>query len=670
MAIKYNFGGKQIIEPGSYARIVGGSTSVPPVSAFGKVMLIDTGSNEGFGIGAGISGELSSGKNNITEFADAGEFKEFIRGGLFYDLADYLFRPSQNGQGVDSIKYVRAGTTTASAKTITLAGTGNITKTGTITSTTSSTAVVGVGTKFTEELTIGDTIADDATDTSIGVILTITNDTNLVLAANGAAAHSGVAYSSKFGATQGGNFTVKAKNEGIGGNGIEFGGKLIKGYGVKLEAGILDTSKYRFVFYVGNYYGVNNAEPTFSKVKWAVGTTYGVADEVYSNGLIWKSKTASNTGNIPDANLSNWEVVDTTDNYGNIKPSEAKSRAIVTSPELSSLKELFDWMDTSSTFKFYFSLSSKTIVGGGRFDDVDLATLSGFQKLTGGTTTYSSADFDEVLDNITEEDNSFFLMDIWGASAKNAKNTKLLSHIANDAEFEKFIVVGGGYGKFDFKGSDGSIGIAKHFDSAKAIVVHGGVKVSGPSGGTIDKASVYHAAEYLGRTAGLEPQVPSTWKDLDINSPIHELSKKERELALMGGVVHQRFVDGKGWIINQSINTLQRNEQLFLANGDSYEVSIERIRAQLNKELILNSRITFVGGNLNTASAEDVKLFVEGYLYNRTARPNLDNLIISFRDVKVTLVGDSWKIEYGFVPNSPINKLFFTGTMLDAYISI
>ncbi len=669
MAIKYTFGGKQIIEPGSYSRIIGGSTPVPPTAAFGKVMLIDTGSNEGYGIGAGITGELSNGKSNIIEFADQSEFKDAMRGGLFYDLADYLFNPSSNGQGVDSIKYVRAGKTTCASKTLTVAGSGFITRTGTITTLSSSAAVVGSGTKFTSELSIGDTIADDATDTVLGVILSITDDTHLTLVANAAATNaSPIAFSSKFKQTQGGSFTIKTVYEGNGANGIDYAGTIIKGFAMRFESGVLDTTKFKLVLYSGNFHGVNAASPSFSIAKWAVGTTYAVGNTVYSNGLVWKSLTSSNTGNLPEISSSNWTIVDTSDNYGGNRPSEAISEVMVSSPEISNLPDLFNWMNTDTTFKFYFKLTASAYNGDGKMDSVDLAALSTFQKFTGGTTTYSSDDFDEVLDNITEEDHSFFLMDVWGANAKNSTNTKLLAHIANDAEFEKFVVIGGGYDKGTYKTV--SLDLAKFYNSSKMIVVHSGVTVPGTNGGTKDLASIYHAALYVGRTAGLEPQVPSTWKDITISSPIHELSKKERELGLMAGVIHLRYVDGKGWVINQSVNTLQRNEQLFLPNGDSYEVSIERIEAQLNKELIINSRVVFVGGNLNTASAEDVKVFAEGYLYSRTARPNLDNLIISFRDVKVTLVGDSWKITYGFVPNSPINKLFFTGTMLDANISI
>jgi len=59
--------------------------------------------------------------------------------------------------------------------------------TGTVTSTLVSTALVGVGTQFLKELAIGDSVYNSS-DALIGVIASITDATNAVLAANGAVA--------------------------------------------------------------------------------------------------------------------------------------------------------------------------------------------------------------------------------------------------------------------------------------------------------------------------------------------------------------------------------------------------------------------------------------------------------------------------------------------------
>jgi hypothetical protein len=71
------------------------------------------------------------------------------------------------------------GSTTAAAGAYTVSAL--TAKTGTITTTTGLTAVVGVGTSFTTELTVGRSLYNAAGTTFIGVIGSITNNTNLVL---------------------------------------------------------------------------------------------------------------------------------------------------------------------------------------------------------------------------------------------------------------------------------------------------------------------------------------------------------------------------------------------------------------------------------------------------------------------------------------------------------
>lgn len=65
-------------------------------------------------------------------------------------------------------------------------------RTGTITSTTGSTAVTGSGTLFTSQVAVGDKIYSNST--LIGTVASITNNTALVLSANGAAAVTAQAY--------------------------------------------------------------------------------------------------------------------------------------------------------------------------------------------------------------------------------------------------------------------------------------------------------------------------------------------------------------------------------------------------------------------------------------------------------------------------------------------
>ena len=72
-----------------------------------------------------------------------------------------------------------------------------------------------------------------------------------------------------------------------------------------------------------------------------------------------------------------------------------------------------------------------------------------------------------------------------------------------------------------------------------------------------------------------------------------------------------------------------------LANdGQSLELSIALIKAQLNKEMILDAEQRFVGSNAAKASPETVKNFVETKLQSLTATKDTDNLIIDWKNVK------------------------------------
>ena len=51
--------------------------------------------------------------------------------------------------------------------------------------------------------------------------------------------------------------------------------------------------------------------------------------------------------------------------------------------------------------------------------------------------------------------------------------------------------------------------------------------------------------------------------------------------------MHVRNVSGY-WCINQGVTTLQDNKRTIAADGQSMELSIELIKAQLNKELIID----------------------------------------------------------------------------------
>ena len=415
----------------------------------------------------------------------------------------------------------------------------------------------------------------------------------------------------------GGVIKIKTRTEGLTANGTLLGGTLLtRGYAAKLLAGTKDTSKYKFEFWTGTFKGL-------------------------------------------DANGEPYELVE-----ANTQPA-----LLCSSVEFATVSDFIDWAKQDYYFNLYFKLDSYSKYGTGALDANDLSGNTGYALAAGGSEYYASSYMDAALDSITEENNTYFLCDQWGDNGQSVNNTKILSFINNDSNFKKFMFVGGGYNDQKLLGTNSSTAIAQYYNSDRVLVVHSGIYIP-VVGGFAAKDSIYHAALCLGRIAGLDAQVPGTYKDIRISGLVHVASKKQREQMTDNGVMHTFQDPQLGWVIEQSINTLQKNSVLYNADGTSYEHSIGKITAQMQREITQNAKVLFVGGNLNTASATDVYTFTKGYLESKLAKPNADNLIVDYQDITVVLNQDSWVVSFGFYPNSPINKLFFTGIILDKSISI
>lgn len=439
-----------------------------------------------------------------------------------------------------------------------------------------------------------------------------------------------------------GNIVIKAKNEGLRGNGATTvqgsSSILTKGYGMRVTAGINNTSALVVTFYEGQYRGAD-----------AGAIEYDAA----------QSSILSNT-------------------------------VVAKSIEFTTTAKFLAWAQNDFAFNNYFRISSGT-ASNTALTNTDLVANSGWILYAGGTETYNATDVDSVLSAIADLNVDMFLCDDYGITplsspgtaggnkgAQSVANTKILAHVTSVATYtKKAIYIGGGQDASQFSRvgtSDGSIEIASYYNSELAVVVHSGIQVpiTVASSGTNFRTlpSLYHAAMVCGRISGLEPQVPGTYKDLRIKGLVHELTKDQRELALRSGVLHTRYLGQLGWVINQSINTLQKNDYLVYPDGASPEISVMRIIHQINKTLQINATPMFIGGNINTVSPADIKAFVIGYLSSITATRENDNLIITFQNVSVTLTGTVYNVSYCVVANGPVNRIFTTGTIIDPTISI
>lgn len=419
------------------------------------------------------------------------------------------------------------------------------------------------------------------------------------------------------------DFIFKTKDEGTVGNGVLNSLDELKlGYAVKVSQSPFNPGSFRFSFYIGSYKGLDGALP--------------------------------------------WDGVTENESVGNL---------LFTSAEFKKAKEFKEWADYSEEFNSMFSvaLSGTEVELTTDLLLADLTTLgTGYKLFSGGTETYSSTHFDTVLDEASGVDNTFFLAPDSGLDALSTYNSKLLFHIQNETKYAKFLVIGAGTTKSEFKESVvSSTAVAKAYNSQNVIVVHGGYReVSSISRSLIDRDVSFKAASILGRLCGLAPQTPITFKSFNWASELHNLTEQEKEFALDSGILCTVKDTELGYVCLQGINSLQKN--LFLVNEDatSHSIAVNRITSQLNKEIAINAKLKFfsseTGFNRGTATSEDIKTWLFGFLLARTSdTSNPDRLLVSFRDIEVQLEADCYRINYGFVPNFEINKMIFTGLMLE-----
>ena len=447
-------------------------------------------------------------------------------------------------------------------------------------------------------------------------------------------------FSATGGGANGGTFTFKTIDEGVVANGIlesqvdpsDYGNgaigigqlngdKLVKGYGWAITTGIIDPTKWIFSIWRGTWTGN------------------------------WTDGVAFNDAAIPQC-----------------APS-----LIAQSPEFNNISTLITWASTDAQFNLFFVPGASVANGTGVVTQADITAVPGYNVATGATEAYGSTDLTSVLEAIKNLDYTHILIDKYGITNYNSASVgAILAHIQTDAKYTKYMVYGGGKDKTEFSITNGSLAQAAYFNTNQAVVVHGDCLKSSNvvAGGFRRWPTLVNAAYVLGRCAGLQPQVPVTSKSLGIDGEAHKLSPKQQEQALDAGLLTTYFdSDFNAFVVLQGINTLQNNTNVINTDGTSYSWQAERIKAQLNKDIVINAKIQLLGDpngvNRNTLSAERLKNWTESFLETKKATPSQDNLIISYSNVTVTKLQNTYDVRYGFVGNGEIDQLYFTGVILD-----
>ena len=416
--------------------------------------------------------------------------------------------------------------------------------------------------------------------------------------------------------SSGNKLTLTCKNEGLCGNGVEVDSVLKVGYSAQIVAGEANGT-FKLVVYKGSFMGEDS---------------YG-------------------------------------EPYGAYSLADAKPNLIAESGDYTTLQQLYDWASSNKQMLAHFNVE---IAGSGA---TALAAVSK-TLASGGTTSYlGSGEYDAVLEAIAEMDITFFLCTNMnadnGAAINSNTNGKLFTHIKNTAKFTSHMFVPGGEEDDDLFGeSNCSEATAKYYDSDQVVVVHGAPIVTRKDqNGTKQLHAIYLTAAIIGLNAGMAPQTPLTFKRVGYGAFAYDLKRRERERALQAGIMHVRNVSGY-WCVNQGVTTLQNNKKTIADDGQTFELSISLIKAQLNKELITDGQLRFTGLTVAQASPESVKNFTETKLASFVASPGNDNLLISWRNVKVTAKNSDYFITYDFVPNVPVNKTFFVGNILDFVLNV
>lgn len=663
MATSFTFNNQVVELPGSYSQFVSGVTNPPLSLSFGNVLLIDSGEGVDYGSGAGIMGTLASGADAIYQADNLSDFRKAVGGGIIWDIAEKLFQPNGpgGGNGVSTLFYARAATTVAAEATLAYTAGANggtaviqARNEGTVGNgaegdqTLSSTS--GTMFKVTAVGSAADTHTINITDPKDGVVavaayvvpgtplsLTLTRDAIVDLINAGTSGYTAVSSSTDSfivtsrqpedledatdfdGITTA--YVVTGTATGTAGvfAGAVDGTLLTRGYSVTLSAGIDDSSLFFIQIWRGGYKGKD------------------------VNGYVWDEVDEANT----------------------------TAQLVATSPEFNDIADLHTWMETDLMFGSSFVLKSKTVVGTGVIVTADLTANAGNNLFNGGTTVYDTTRVDEVLNQVQALDYALVLADGYEDNAQSTDNGKILAHIAEGDTFgDKIMVVGGGADitKFPLGTANSSIATAISYNNDRVIVCHGGPIKLTPlvAAGHIPRTSLHKAAVVCGRLAGLQPQVPITFKTLKIDGERHQLSLKEQKQGLKYGVL-MSIKDGSFFRCLQGVNTIQSNDFLINPDGSTHSIQLRRMMAQVNKELVVNATEQLLknpdGSNRNTITASDLKTFTEAYLRSRTATVTQDDMIISFRNVNVTLDNDAYKVTYDIIFNTEITKIFFTGTV-------
>lgn len=395
---------------------------------------------------------------------------------------------------------------------------------------------------------------------------------------------------------------------------------LSKGYGLRIDKDLRDSTKFRLIFYIGTWRG------SYSAVEG-------------SNSL----------------------------DIGGITREESQPQVLFELGDITTAADIVARFSQVPAAREFFTLSTTAEAAAlAAANTFTITPENTYELAAGGTETRSPEDLTTTLTAVASSETNFILCDQFGAESRNANNTAIVNYPFNHT---KSIWIGGDSGR---EGVALTISTAAQYNNEKVRLVFGNYReqlttVNGVE--TFD--SFLKACILVGIAAGLQPQQPIKFRPVSFQSNVYEPTIQEQEDLTQGGVNYVYFDDDlRRLACSIGVNTLQFPNNRFNVNddGSSFNDQIVRIKNNLNKGLSIGAKRDLLantqGANINTVSDADVIAWTEAFLRSRTATTIVDAEIIAFSNVQVTRTDSTIFVSYELTINEEVDKIFFTGFII------
>jgi hypothetical protein len=328
------------------------------------------------------------------------------------------------------------------------------------------------------------------------------------------------------------------------------------------------------------------------------------------------------------------------------------------SPELPTNTELALWIQSELADVLSVTVGAGTLA----------AVLATPKNLTGGTVTAgTNTQITQALALARDLDvRHIFVARTCGTTAADASQLDfgglLSGHIANDAEVPAHAYVGAAA---NLTNANAKI-YAGLLNNARLVYCSQTIIDRTEDGLSVEELpGMFLAAKVCGLAAGLPAQTPLTRKPIDVQGikvlvADGKLDRVKREDLLKAGVCHVFQAPGTTtWVINQGIATIQKQDLLWDAStSSSPEISLTRIADTLLYNMRKSAQEQFIGTTASLGKAV-VENWARSYLESERG-----NLITDWRNLVVIQNADQWEVQFGFIPNNPINYVLITGTVI------